>query len=174
MNVSTRGVLALGVGLLGVGCVVAPLLAQPQAPSGGQDANVKKSAATTTTAPVTAAKPAVLSVATVDVENVFKNYDKFKVQQEEFQASAIKKRQDLMKLQSEGQDEAAKLSKMVPNSVEAKKIEDHLTQLKAQIDATKEQAQRDFTLRETEMLAQTFKEVQAMIAALRNTRVSPT
>ena len=84
MNVSTRARPGR-VGLLGVGCVVAPLLAQPQAPTEGQDTNVnKKSAATTPTAPVTAAKPAVFSVATVDVENVFKNYDKFKVQQEEF------------------------------------------------------------------------------------------
>jgi Skp family chaperone for outer membrane proteins len=161
MNVSTRGVVALGLGVFGIGCLVGPSLGQR--PTQAQDADVRKSANNT---PSAATKPASLAFATVDIENVFKKYDKFKVQQEEFSAAAIKKKQELMKLQAEGQDEAAKLAKMVPNSIDAKKIEDHLTQLKAQIEATREQAQRDFSLRETEMLVQTYKEVQAMVAAL--------
>jgi outer membrane protein len=155
--------MALGLGVFGIGCLVGPSLGQRTAQGQGQDAEVRKSANTT---PPAAPKPVALAFATVDIEKVFQKYDKLKVQQEEFSAAALKKRQELMKMQAEGQDEAAKLAKMVPNSVDAHKIEEHLTQLKAQIEATREQAQRDFSLRETEMMAQTYKEVQAMVAAL--------
>lgn len=58
------------------------------------------------------------------------------------------------------------LSKMTPGSVDAKKIEDRITQLKAQIEAGREQAQRDFALRESEMLAALYKEVQDMVARI--------
>ena len=163
MNLSSRGVAALGLGVFGIGCLVGPSLAQRGGQ--GQDADVRKSANTAATT-ATATKAAVLAVGSVDIEKVYQKYDKLKAQQEEFTAAATKKTQELMKLQAEMKDEASKLNKMVPNSIDAKKIEDRLTQLKAQGEATREQAQRDFMLRESEMLAQTYKEIQAMVGAL--------
>ncbi len=103
---------------------------------------------------------------TVDIEAVLKAYDKVKTQQEEFKAAAMAKHNELMKFQTEAQEEAQKLSKLTPNSVDAKKCEDRITQLKAQLEAGREQAQRDFALRESEMLATLYKEVQEMVSAI--------
>ncbi len=68
-----------------------------------------------------------------------------------------------MKFQAEMQQEAEKLGKMTPGSVDAKKIEDRMTQLKAQVEAGRESAEREFALREAEMLATIYKEVQSMV-----------
>ena len=105
-------------------------------------------------------------IGTVDIEAVFKGYDKVKAQQEEFKAAAMAKHNELMKFQTEAQEEAQKLSKLTPNSVDAKKCEDRITQLKAQLEAGREQAQRDFALRESEMLATLYKEVQEMVGLI--------
>jgi Skp family chaperone for outer membrane proteins len=164
MNVSSRGVLALGLGVFSIGCLVGPTVGQRAGQA--QDADVRKTASTGSNTAPAPAKPAALAIASVDIEKIYQKYDKLKVQQEEFSAAAMKKGQELMKLQAEGKDEVAKLQKLTPNSIDSKKIEDHLTQLKAQIEAMREQAQRDLTLRESELLAQTYKEIQAMVAAL--------
>jgi outer membrane protein len=95
---------------------------------------------------------------------VFKGYDKVKAASEEFRASVMSKKGELMKLQGEMQQEAEKLSKMTPGSVDAKKIEEKMTQLKAQGEAGRESAEREFALREAEMLATIYKEVQAMVS----------
>ncbi len=111
----------------------------------------------------TVPKPVAAVFGTVDVEAVFKNYDKVKTQQEEFKAAALAKQNELMKIQAEAQEEANKLQKLTPGGVDSKKSEDRLTQLKAQLEAGREQAQRDFALRESEMLATLYKEVQDMV-----------
>jgi Skp family chaperone for outer membrane proteins len=156
---STRAVLAIGLGLFGMGCLVGPSLAEQR-----PDGDVRKVAANNAPQQPAPKPPPAALIGTVDIENVFKNYDKFKFQREEFSAAALAKHKELMALQAQGKEESEKLQKMVPNSVDAKKIENTLTQLKAQIDAGREQAQRDFALRETEMLIATYKEVQAMVA----------
>ena len=155
---STRAVLAVGLALFGAGCLVGPLLAQQR-----QDEAVRKAAANKgAQAPPPPLVPPVIG--TVDIEVVFKNYDKFKVQGEEFSAAALAKHKELLQLNTQYKEEAEKLQKMVPTSVDAKKIENALTQLKAQIEAGREQAQRDFGLRETEMVVATYKEVAEMVA----------
>ena len=165
MIVSIRGILSFSVGLVAVGVLATDAFGQASA-----DPAVRKSASQTqasaTTAPASAPKatatvPAVFG--TVDLKAVFDAYDKVKTQKEEFKAAALAKHNDLMKLQSEGQEDAQKLSKMTPNSVDAKKIEDHISEIKAKLEAGREQAQRDFALRESEMLATLYKEVQDMV-----------
>lgn len=168
MVVTSRAIVAFGFGLIGLGCLASPANAQ------AVDGAVRKSATQpqqqpqprATTAAAAAPKPqaAVAPVfGTVDLKAVFDNYDKVKAQKEEFKAAAEAKHKDLMSLQSEGQAEAQKLAKMTPNSVDAKKIEDHLSEIKAKLEAGREQAQRDFALRESEMLATLYKEVQDMV-----------
>lgn len=159
MIVSARTLQGMGLGLLGVGFLVATSFAQQ-----AKDAAVSKTASQ----PAPATKPAPPPPAvfgTVDLEAVLNGYDKFKVQKEEYGAAAKAKHAELMKIQTTAQEEASRLAKMTPGSVDAKKIEDTLTQLKAQMEAGKEQAQRDFALRESEMMAGMYKEVQAMVAA---------
>lgn len=159
MVVSSRAIAALGLGLVGVGCLVGPTFGQGQ-----QDGSVRKSSTQPSAATTKAATPSVFG--TVDLEAVLKNYDKVKTQQEEFKAAALSKHNELQKLMTEGQEEAQKLQKMSPNSVDAKKIEDRLTQIKAQLEAGKENAQREFAARESEMLATLYKEIQAMVARI--------
>lgn len=165
MVVSSRAVAAFTIGLVGFGCLAGPASAQQS-----QDATVRKAAnaqaATAPAAPAGNQAPVNAVIGTVDIEAVFKNYDKVKTQQEEFKAAAMAKHNELMKFQTEAQEEAQKLSKFTPSSVDAKKCEDRITQLKAQIEAGREQAQRDFALRESEMLATLYKEVQEMVSLI--------
>ena len=96
------------------------------------------------------------------MERVLREYEKFKFLGEEFQASVLAKKNELMKIQSEMQQNAEAMQKLAPGSVDFKKFEDKLTFLKAQMDAKKEQAQRDFELKEAESLATLYKEIQDM------------
>ncbi|MCA1685965.1 MAG: OmpH family outer membrane protein [Planctomycetia bacterium] len=161
MVVSSRAVAALGIGLVGLGLMTGPASGQQ-----AQDGTVRR-AATQAAAPAPANQaPVPTVIGTVDIEAVFKSYDKVKTQQEEFKAAAMAKHNELMKFQTEGQEEAQKLSKLTPSSLDAKKAEDRITQLKAQLEAGREQAQRDFALRESEMLATLYKEVQEMVALI--------
>ncbi len=93
----------------------------------------------------------------------FKGYDKVKAASEEFKAAAMAKQGELTKLMQEGQQEAEMLAKMAPGSPDYKKHEDRITQLKASLEAGREQAQRDFALREAEMLATIYNEIQDMV-----------
>lgn len=150
MIVSSRSLAALGLGVIGVGLLVGPSLGQQDKASG------KPAAAT----------PPVIG--TVDIGAVLKGYEKVKVLSEEFKAAALAKQNELMKISQEAQQEAEILQKMTPGSPDFKKHEDKITQLKAQMEAGREQAQRDFSLRESEMMATLYKEVQEMVAAYAN------
>lgn len=146
MIVSSRSLVALGLGVIGVGLLVGPSLGQ-------QDKTAKPS---TPTPPV---------VGTVDIGAVLKGYEKVKVLSEEFKAAALAKQNELMKISQEAQQEAELLQKMTPGSPDFKKHEDKITQFKAQMEAGREQAQREFSARESEMMATLYKEIQDMVAA---------
>jgi len=157
MIVSSRSILALGLGVVGVGLLVGPSLGQ-------QDGRVQRSAAQSAAGSPKAPEPA--TIGTIDMAAVFKNYDKVKAIGEEFQAAALAKKNELMKLLTEAQSESEVLAKLTPGSIDFKKHEDRITQLKAKHDAERETAQRDFTLREAEMYATIYKEVQDMVARI--------
>lgn len=159
MRNSTRAALALGLGLFGVAGLVAPSMGQ-QATDGG----VRQAASTAAgAAQPTAPKPAPAAViGVIDMMVVAKNYDKLRVAQEAIQADAMARSNDLMKLQQEGASEVEKLKKMAPGSLDQKKIEERLSELKAKIQAVKEQAQMEFERREAEISATTYNEIQKM------------
>src|SRR5262249_26438152 len=159
---------AVGLALAGVGALGLKASAQQGADTSVRKAAVGSQAGAAAARTPNQAPPAVVPAVfgTVDVEAVFKSYDKVKFQQEEFKAAAMAKHNELAKIQAEAQEEMNKLPKMTPGSVDAKKIEDRITTLKAQLEAGREQAQRDFALRQAEMLATLYKEVQEMVAAM--------
>lgn len=161
MVVSNRAVATVGLGLLGLGLLVGPSLGQQQ------DAAVRKSA--TQSAPPATALPPV-SFGTIDMTDVFKKYDKVKVSGEEFKAAVLAKKGELMKAMEEMQQEQNMLQKFTPNSVDYKKHEDRITQLKAESEAKREQAEREFSLREAEMLATLYKEIQSMVTRVAKQR----
>jgi outer membrane protein len=158
MVLSTRGILALALGATGLAFLVGPSLAQQQ------DGSVRKTNTPTTgTMPAAAVAPVI---GTIDVDAVFKNYEKFKVASKEFNAAMLTRKNDLMKIMAEAQEEAQLMSKLTPGQEDFKKHEDRVTELKAKHEAGREQAQREFALRDAENVATIYKEVQAMVARI--------
>jgi Skp family chaperone for outer membrane proteins len=153
MTVSTRAAWALGLGFAGLAIAVGPTLGQQQ------DAGVRKT--TASAAAPKAAVPAVIG--TVDLDAVFKGYDKVKADSEEFKSAAQVKKGELMKLQAEAQQEQEMLAKMAPGSPDAKKHEERITALKAQHQAGMESAEREFALKEAQALATLYQEIQVMV-----------
>lgn len=149
MVLSSRLIVAAGLGVVGAGLLSAPI-------QGQQDAAVRKtnggaaSSFKTGTAPV---------IGTIDLDAVFKNYEKVKYANEEFQGAMLAKRGQLMKLQQEYTQEAEVLSRFAPGQEEFKKQEDKLTELKARMEAGREQAEREFQSREAEAMAGLYNEV---------------
>ncbi len=160
MTVSTRAAWALGLGFAGLAITVGPTLGQQQ------DPGVRKTAASA--APAKAALPAVIG--SVDLDAVFKGYDKVKADSEEFKTSAQVKKGELMKLQAEAQQEQELLAKMAPGSPDAKKHEDRITALKAQHQAGMESAEREFAQKEAQALATLYQEIQVMVSRVARAR----
>ncbi|MGC8640268.1 MAG: OmpH family outer membrane protein [Isosphaeraceae bacterium] len=156
MVISSRAILAMGLGTVGLGLLIGPSLAQQQ-----QDSGVRRTASTTSAAPGAPVPPVI---GTIDLDAVFKNYEKVKVSSEEFRAAAIARKADLQKIEQEAQQEAEILAKLTPGTEDFKKHENKVTELKAKFEAGREQAERDFAGREAEAMATLYKEVQAMAA----------
>ena len=157
MVVSTRGTLTIGLGLVGLTLLVGPSLAQ-------QDATVRKTAGPT--GGTTPAAPVPPLIGTVDMDAVFKSYEKFKASNKDFQAAVLARQNELMKIKAEGEEETQMLAKLTPGTEDFKKHENHVTELKARLAAGREQAQREFQLRESENVATIYKEVQMMVTAI--------
>jgi outer membrane protein len=156
---TSRAAVAVGLGLLGVAGLVAPTLGQ-------QDGTVRQ-AATTATAPK-AASTAVIG--TIDMDSVLRSYDKFKYQMEQTQAEALSRHNDLMKIANEAKGQSEMLTKLAQGSPDAKKIEEKMTQLQAQFEAGRAQAQRDFERKDAELLATMYNDIQTMAAAVAKQR----
>jgi outer membrane protein len=157
MVVSSRGILAIGLSLTGVALLVGPSLGQQP------DGSIRKSAGQSSGSPPTPVAP---FIGTVDVEYVFKNYEKVKVANKEFNAAMLARKNDLMKIMSEAQQEAELMQRFNPGTEDYKKHEIRVTELKARHEAGREQAERDFALRQAESMATLYKEVQAMVALI--------
>src|SRR5690606_24377785 len=95
----------------------------------------------------------------IDLDAVFKSYEKVKYADEEFKAAMNAKRGDLLKLQNELAQEAEVLQRYAPGQEEYQKQEFKLSELKARLEATREQAERDFQRREAETMATLYNEV---------------
>jgi Skp family chaperone for outer membrane proteins len=157
MVASSRGILAIGLSLTGLALLVAPSLGQQQ------DGTVRKAAGQS---PTTPPNPIAPWIGTVDIEYVFKNYDKVKVANKEFNAAMLARKNDLMKIMSEAQQEAEMMQKFNPGSEDYKKHETRVTELKARHEAGREQAEREFALKQAESMATLYKEIQAMVARI--------
>jgi Skp family chaperone for outer membrane proteins len=161
----SRGAVAVGLGLVGMGLLVGPSLGQQQDGGVQKTTNTQASAGSAKRPP---AAPAVIG--TVDLGSVLKEYNKAKSLEQEFQSAGLAKRNDLLKINNEMQQEAEMLEKVSPNTAEFKKRQDKITQLKAQLEATREQAQRDMALRQSEMMSTIFNEIQDMVSRVAYSR----
>ena len=157
MVISSRAILAMGLCTAGLGLLVGPCFGQQQ-----QDAAVRRTASTT---PATPTAPVPPVIGTIDMDAVFKNYEKVKVSSEEFKAAALARKAELQKIQADAQQEAEILAKLAPGTEDFKKHENKVTELKARFEAGRESAERDFAGREAEAMATLYREVQAMVRA---------
>lgn len=156
MVLSSRLIVAMGLAAAGVALWVAPI-------QGQQDAGVRQ----TTNAGASGFKePIPPVIGTIDLDVVFKNYEKVKVSSEEFKAAAMAKQNDLMKLRNEAAAEVEMLGKLAPGSDDYKKHENNITELKARMEASREQAEREFAAKEAEAMATLYKEIQVMTARM--------
>jgi outer membrane protein len=160
MVLSTRGIWALGLSLAGAAYLVGPSLGQQQQQA---DTGVRKTSNPTgpATGPPTPVPPVIGSI---DLDFVFKNYEKVKASNKEFNEAMKLRRAELMKIESDARQEAEMMQKLTPGTEDYRKRENRITQLKAQMEAGREQAEREFTLKQAETMATLYKEVQAMVA----------
>jgi outer membrane protein len=162
MALSSRGIWALGLSLAGVAYLVGPSLGQGQQQA---DVAVRKAGNSGTAATATGPKPPVPPlIGTIDMDVIFKNYEKVKASQKDFHDAMQVRRAELMKIENEARNEAEMMSKMTPGTEDYRKRENHITELKARMEAGREQAEREFTLKNAEMVATWYKEIQAMVA----------
>ncbi len=161
MVLSPRGVLAIGLSLAGIAYLIAPTRGQAP-PQQKADGGVRPTA-NPAAAPSTTPQPPVAPVfGTLDLDFVLKNYQKVMASSRELGAAVATKRGELMKIESEARQEMEMMQKLQPGTPDYKKREDHITELKAKMEAGREQAQREFTAREAEMMATIYKEIQGM------------
>jgi len=150
-----RATLSVGLCLVGVAGLVGPSFGQNPA----RDAKVSPAAANNNAAP---ASPGPVTIGSIDMDSVLKNYDKFKVATENLRAEALTRHNDLMKIATEAKQQQELLQRLGPGTPDAKKCEDKITQLKAQFEAGRENAEREFTQKEAETMATIYNEIQAM------------
>ena len=155
MGVSPRKMLAIGLSLAGVIYMVVP--SRGQAPKA--DARVQAANGNRTPGPFATATPTV--VGSIDLDYVFKNYDKVKAANKELSAQIQIRKGELMKIDNDARAEAEQMRQFAPGSVDYRKHEDKITEYKAKMEAGKEQAEREITLRQAETMATLYKEIAA-------------
>jgi Skp family chaperone for outer membrane proteins len=166
MPMSTRGALAMGLGLslMVAGGLVGRSLGQ-------SDGGVRKVANTPGQSQTVNFPPmAAAVIAAIDMEAAFKNYEKTKACDETFKAEAMAKNAELQKMAAEGRKVGEELEKLDPKSADHKKLESQYTELKAKFQATKEAAESEFAQREGEALSGIYKDIQDMAAAIAKKR----
>ncbi len=159
MGVSPRKILAIGLSLAGVDL---PGRADPGPGPQGRPAHpADERRREREPAPGTFAPAVPTVVGTIDLDYVFKNYDKVKAANKELGAAIQVRKGELMKLENEGRQEVEMMQKLQPGSADYRKHENKATEIKAKMEAGKEQAEREITLRQAETMATLYKEVQA-------------
>lgn len=109
--------------------------------------------------------PAIAPVfGSIDMDAVFKNYEKVKATSDEMQAKALAKQQELQKLVADMKAASEKQASLAQQSPEFKKFDQQLTQMKIQAQAAQEQAQKELAQMEAEALAALYREIQSMVA----------
>jgi Skp family chaperone for outer membrane proteins len=148
----------VGLTVLGVSGLVAQSFGQQK------DPGVRPATTPPASAPGTAAPAATmpLLIGSIDVDRVLKDYDKFKVANETIRAESLERYNQLMKLANEGKQEQEKHERFTKGSPDQKRCEDRIIQLKAQIEALRENSEREFTQKEAETMATIYNEVAAM------------
>jgi Skp family chaperone for outer membrane proteins len=163
MRKMTRAALAFGLALVGVAGIALP--------SSGQDPAARRPAdGNGAAAPAPPPAPPAATIATVNLEAVFKACDKFLAGEELIETDAKAKMAQLMKVASEGNAATERLKKIKQGTAEQAKVESEITSYQAQFEAGKKQAQMEIARRHGELMAQTINDVRQMAGAVAKQR----
>src|SRR5262249_34162584 len=159
MGVTPRKIWAIGLSLAGVAFVVAPPLGQAPAKN---DPRVQPAngAVNGNRSPGTPSAPAPTVLGSIDLDYVFKNYDKVKAATKDLGTQFQIRKGELMKIDNEARQEVEMLQKLQPGTDGYRKSENKITELKAKMEAGREQAEREMTPRQAETMATLYKETQ--------------
>lgn len=105
--------------------------------------------------------PAVIGV--IDLEHVFKNYEKFKTQSERIQEEFKQKRDELSNLDAQIKQLAEEQKQFTPSSQEYQKRDDEITRRSADLRAQAEQAQKEFARKDAALLQRINGDIQEMV-----------
>jgi Skp family chaperone for outer membrane proteins len=129
---------------------------QGQAPS---DTQVRR--ASNQGAP-TPAPPPVARIGTIDIQKVVNDYKKYRFAGEQLKTAALQKQAELIRIQNEQKQVVKELEGLDQAGNDFKARETRFTELKAELEAKKEQAQAEMARREAEALATIYNEIHAM------------
>ena len=155
MVASSRGILAIGLSLAGLATC----------------RSVSRSGRSSTVGPKTASPPATSTppapvapvIGTVDIELVFKSYDKVKISNKEYNAAAFGRKMSSCGSCPKLRKRPRCFREISPGTEDYKKHENRVTELKARHEAGREQAEREFAQRQAEAMATLYKEIQEMV-----------
>ncbi|HEX8200008.1 MAG TPA: OmpH family outer membrane protein, partial [Isosphaeraceae bacterium] len=105
-------------------------------------------------------------IGSIDLDKVFREYEKVKVSSAKFKDEALKKQAELSQLMSEGKNAADKMAQMKPGTPDYQQLNNKVTEMKAKLEASREQVQQEFTLKESEALAVIYNDIRLMTAAV--------
>jgi outer membrane protein len=111
-----------------------------------------------------------VSIGTIDIDQVFKRYEKVKEVTDRFGEEHRIRKNELGKIMAVIEREAELVKKLAPGSFEHKKHEDKITDLKARYDAEREQAQHDFSRLESRNLVSLYKDIQEATTSVAKAR----
>jgi Skp family chaperone for outer membrane proteins len=109
---------------------------------------------------------AAAAIGSIDIDAVFKRYEKVKTSNEEYTAALSARKRELMKIMDDAQQVARMLSRATPGSDEYKRHENRVTELKARHEAGREQAEREFAQRQARTISEHYGEIHEVVAAL--------
>lgn len=156
MPISLRANLAIGLSL------AAAALAVPSASTRAQGPAAPAPAA----AQARPAAAATLRIGAIDMEKVFKEYKKVEFTSNQLRSDAQSRQGELAQLLTQMQQLGEEMKGLAPGSNDFNSKESQITQLRARLEAEREQAQADFARREADALAQIYREVQEMSGAV--------
>ena len=107
--------------------------------------------------------PPAVTVGLVDLDHIFKNYEKLTRQQELFQADVQQKQEQLSALANRMKQLDEERKQFNPASQEFKQRDDELTQLRADLAAQAQQAEKAFSLRDATMVRRVYLDIEDMI-----------
>jgi Skp family chaperone for outer membrane proteins len=105
-------------------------------------------------------------IGVIDIDFIFQNYDKVKVESEELNAEAQQMDEKIKSMQRSGQDQFQEFKELKEGSPEKKAKEDKLNLLGAQIEAKKKSFQNDLKRSQAKMNLTIYQEIQDAVKSV--------